>query len=162
MSGATQVSPLTMVVTYLLSSFNTQVRNPLRNTLASFAKVCIDDRGIDRRGKSGEQLHVLRDQFWQVICQLGFPNGHLTVGQTCVPKWNPGKWNQRLNLRSPGGLILTHTHLMSRWKLTLAEKSRRSGASTYANLYSIIRKPKNNSLQLRLCAHQATNDHNAT
>ena len=27
------------------------------------------------------------------------------------PKWNPEKWNQRLNLRSPGGSILTHTHV---------------------------------------------------
>ena len=27
------------------------------------------------------------------------------------PKWSPGEWNQGLNLWSPGGLILTRTHL---------------------------------------------------
>ena len=29
------------------------------------------------------------------------------------PRKNLGKWNQGLNLRSPGGLISTHTHITS-------------------------------------------------
>ena len=37
---------------------------------------------------------------------------HLAVDQNGYPSWNPSKWNQGLNLRSPGALFLTHTHLV--------------------------------------------------
>ena len=40
------------------------------------------------------------------------------------PKWNPGKWKHDQNLRSPGGLILTHTQFMKGYTRHVANKRR--------------------------------------
>ena len=38
-------------------------------------------------------------------------HGRTCVSHTNVPKWHLSKWKQRLNLRNPSCLILSHTHI---------------------------------------------------
>ena len=41
---------------------------------------------------------------------MAFSSGHSHIHSAVGQQEAPDKWHQRLNLRSPGGLIFTHTH----------------------------------------------------